>query len=419
MDDCLGGFGMSRCMFPIAVILLTLLVLFGCADDDTGEILNAPVPKSIAELSGHSGIKRSTNHTYVMSVFEIYVNVEDETLEVIADLTAEYTLNVIPFLYQAHRELLRVSMNQLSYDGTDPDMLQLDLEFQYQYPYPDLNQYGFYDLMGVILTEGEDYGNPQGLKRGKRGVDVFMTNADGYTRWGNALEFTTELTWGRRFQYNPAQLNPYKYYAKGLGPDDNLWDFLDSGSNNDGQFQPGDGRTMSLEVPITEGNRWPFFRYATVCSWDDHNLDGPYTPYHRKEAIACSVSVTDDIYYTSESDYGGNLILDFSLWAWEEQPSVVMVESTVLSSAVLVTDPPCAGGDHFFTYHLNVPVDSELTSTEDHEFWIIAESSGYDYLLPQSHPLPRGIPAPEGPLAAYFRYPLHVADEPYNENKIP
>lgn len=59
------------------------------------------------------------------------------------------------------------------------------------------------------------------------------------------------------FKKGDAHLNPYKYYAQGLGPDDDAWEFLASSSNNDGLFQSADGRLMELEFPLPpRGSAW-------------------------------------------------------------------------------------------------------------------------------------------------------------------
>ncbi len=417
MDDRLGGFGMSRCIFPFTLILLTLLVLFGCADDGTGEIPEGAVVEVEATPYEPAEPWQAAQHTYVLCYLDILIDCNDNSIQLIEDLTVIYHYNLIPFLNQPNVTAWGFSFEEISLDASDPSLVQVDFKLHNQHPFPTVNQYNIFDFMGVIITDGEVYPNPQGLRRSESGIDLVMTNADGYTRWGNKDDFTTELIFSnppkpQSFWYL-AQLNPFKYYAKGLGPDDDLWGFLESGSNNDGLFQSGDGRAISLEFPNLREDGILLFGYTAVCSWRDQGPDGPYTPSHRKEAIACSVNVTDDIYYSSDTDYGGNLILDFSLWAWEEQPSVVMVESTVLSSPVLVTDLPISVSENISTYHLNVTVDQELSGIENHEFWIIAESSGYDYILLED------VKAPDDPLTAYFRYPLHIADEPYNENKIP
>ncbi|MCX6647057.1 MAG: hypothetical protein NTY09_11995, partial [bacterium] len=75
------------------------------------------------------------------------------------------------------------------------------------------------------------------------------------------------------------------------------------------------------------------------------------------------------------------------------------------------TDPGVVGGDNYSTYHIDIPKDVALTGTTGHEFWVVAESSGYNYInIP-------GVSAPpaSSPLASFWRFPLFVASESYNE----
>ncbi|MCX6645126.1 MAG: PKD domain-containing protein, partial [bacterium] len=78
------------------------------------------------------------------------------------------------------------------------------------------------------------------------------------------------------------------------------------------------------------------------------------------------------------------------------------------------TDPGVVGGDNYSTYHIDIPKDVALTGTTGHEFWVVAESSGYNYInVP-------GVSAPpaSSPLASFWRFPLFVASGPYNEAPV-
>jgi hypothetical protein len=267
--------------------------------------------------------------------------------------------------------------------------------------------------MGVIISNGDATLN-YGVNVGQLGTDTYMTNADGYTRWFNPTEFTTELIFG----YAPggiqnlagnALINPYKAYGSGLDPDGDLWEWLTGGSNNDGLWETGAGRYMDLEFPYTPDGEGLSFAYAAVLCWEEQ-YDGPYTPYHRQEPIACKAEVTDESIWCDGTNSGGNLTLDMDLWAWGGQPSHVRVESTVLSSVVDVTDPPTVGGDNYSTYHLDAPVDVPLSTSLGHEFWVIAECDNFDYSNGFEDDV---VPHADGVLTAFFKFPLYVSPTPY------
>ncbi|MCX6647332.1 MAG: hypothetical protein NTY09_13385, partial [bacterium] len=275
-------------------------------------------------------------------------------------------------------------------------------------------QYQAYDLMGVIIGDGADTLEYNGLHVGRQGTDLWMKNADGFTRWFNPSDFTSTLIFGyapggiQNYAGN-ANLNPYKYYASGLNPNVNLWGFLTGGSNHNGLFESGDGRLMVLEFVLPTDGIGIKFGYAVVCCWEEQgqNPPGGYTPYHRDEAIAANVIVTPDIYYNEVDGSGGSLILDLDLFSWEEQPSDIKIESSVLDSIMEFDFDTYAGigGENYSTWHVEAEA-KPLTSGENHYFWVIAESQGYDY----KNGLPE-IPSPDDVLASFFRYDLEILSE--------
>ncbi len=403
---------MYRWTVAFAAIVISSIVALGCSGgNDAGTPV---VPASGQDIS--SGLNTSEPaqqaHNYLLGYYDVYFDINNQTMEVVENRTTNFTINIVPFLNKMTSPPNGISFGTIVLDDSDPELLLIDVEFRWHHPFPTLKQYKVYDFIGAIITDGDIYPGYTGLRRSRRGENTYMTNADGYTRWFNPTEFTTELIFGwapggiQNWEGN-AHLNPYKYYAKGLGPDDSLWEFLESGSNNDGVFESGGGRTMSLEFPIPPAGDGLVFGYAAICCWEEQ-FDGPYTPYHRDESIACKVTVTDNLYYIDSFNYGGNLILDIDIWAWEEQPSEIKVESSVLTSPVLVTDP-LIGGEHYSTYHLDVP-SGTIDGTEGHSFWVIAESSAYNYINIEGVPAPHETEA----LTAYFLFPLYVADAPYN-----
>ena len=409
---------MNRWTVLLTAMMFFILIACGCAG---GNGSGSPAaPASVPEITGSVTGQSETGNTSLLGYYDVYFDIESQTMEVVENRSAAFVLNIVAFLNQMTTPPSGISLGNIVVDSSDPAVFKVDVDFGWYHPFPTLDQYKVYDFMGVIITDGDVYPGYTGLRRSKQGVNTYMTNADGYTRWYNPTEFTTDLIFGwtpggiQNWKGN-AHLNPYKAYGKGLTPTGDLWGWLEGGSNNDGYFQSGDGRLMQLEFPQPPSGDGLVFAYAAVCCWEEQGSTGPYTPYHRDEVIACKVVVTDDIYYVDTINQGGNLILDIDLWAWDEQPDVVKVESTVLTGAVTITDPPSIGGDHYSTYHLDVPVDAVLAGTEGHEYWIVAESTGYDYINIV------GVAAPPDtePLTAFFRYDLFVDDEPSNHLNVP
>jgi hypothetical protein len=130
------------------------------------------------------------------------------------------------------------------------------------------------------------------------------------------------------------------------------------------------------------------------------------------------------LFYVDPSNNGGNLAMDISLWDWDStvvsgvmQDYTIYLESTVLSADHKFNTSemtPTGGGAFFSTYHVDIPADA-VSSTENNEFWVIAECSNKDY----TNEL--GVPNLAGtdPLAAFFRYHLHVGSKPPFTNTPP
>lgn len=392
---------------PLLVLILLVAATFGCSGGSKNPIYPASEPVITPQT-----VNISQAGQYLMGYYDVYFDYGSRTFEVTENRTASFTLNVVPFLNQMISPTFGITFGSVAVHSDDPTFLGIDVEFEIHHPFPGMPQYDAYDLMGVVIGNGSHYMGYNGLRVGEPGYDLWMNNADGFTRWFNPSDFTTELIFG----YAPggyqnlagdAQLNPYKYYSRNLDAEDDLWDYLTGGDNFDGIFQSASGRMMELEFPLPPDGIGLMFGYAVVLAWDEQGT-GPYYPVHRPEAIALSVSQTPDVWYNSTDGSGGDLILDIDLFGWECQPSTIKLESSVLAG-IESFDAASIGvpvADHVSTYHVEVGA-KPLETAEGHYTWIIAEYEGLDY----SNGLPH-IPHADGPLAAFFRYPVEVLDGP-------
>jgi hypothetical protein len=318
-----------------------------------------------------------------LGCYDVTVDTDVETIEIEKNRTVDYGLFVPSFLRDLPQTSVELLANPISFEHIN-DYSRVDVEFKWNHPWPTENKYQLYDFLGSIIQNrfGKPVLNYLNLPYPELGSDIIVANADVYTEW-----FTYEFVSGWLL-VNPGHkpnsksqpnfigsINPARYFAESLGVNENLWNYLSYDIRYDGRFLSGSSRNFELNIPIQANSEENLtnFGFVTMARWND-NINSHNMPCHREEAIACSVNVTDNIYYTgTESD--GNLILDIGLWAWNEQPSVVMVESTVFSSIKTVTDPAIPGGDHYSIYHFDEPIDMPLNSTEGQEFWVIAESS--------------------------------------------
>jgi hypothetical protein len=239
------------------------------------------------------------------------------------------------------------------------------------------------------------------------GTDQYMFDADGYTRWFNRSEFTTPGLFG----YTPggfaspgfagtATVNPYKYFADGLGATEDVGDFLATTLDN-GVFSAGstNSRNYMLRFPNTKG---VVYGYAIVANCVDEETH----PANAVEGVAATFVDNSDVYWVDGSSNGGHIRTDFTVYGWGDQPSAIYFESNVLTGGeVSVPLTPTGGGGNFSTYHFETTVD-DVSGPEGASYWFICEYDGYDYTNEY------GVTnsANTDTLASFFRYDLEVLD---------
>ncbi|MCX6644794.1 MAG: hypothetical protein NTY09_00310, partial [bacterium] len=358
------------------MIVMLLLATISCAGGNKAGTPVTPDPEMTLRASSHG----SNSQTYLWGYYDIYFDPATRELEVVNNRTADFTLNIVPFLnHPTMNPFNGITFDNLIIHNEDPAFLGIDVDFEIYHPLPGLPQYNAYDVRGVVISNGANTLDYKGLRVAKHGTDAWMKNPDGYTRWFNPSEFTTTLIFG----YAPggyqnlagnAKLNPYKYYGKGLGPDADLWSWLTTGPNNDGLFESGLGRTMQIEFPNPPHGLGLKFGYAVVVTWTEQGEIGPYYPVHCSESPAARITQTPNLWYNQTDGSGGKLILDIDLFGWDYQPETIKIESTVLNNIASFNFDTYAapGGENYSTWHVEAPAGT-FTSTNGHEAWIIAE----------------------------------------------
>lgn len=397
---------MNRWLILTAILFLSVYLIAGCSRRTAN-------PVASDTTAGTDEIQFqaiTTGNHYLLGYYDVYFDMESETFDANLNRSASFTLNIVPFLNQMTIPQNGITFDSIVIHNDDPSFLGVDVEFSVYHPFPGYAQYQAYDMLGVVIGNGSGTLEYNGLRYPVHGTDLWMKNSDGYTRWFNPTDFTTEMIFGwapggYQNLEGTSQVNPYKYYAKNLQKDDNLWSFLTGDNNFDGLFESGIGRTMELEFPMPDPGLT--FGYAVVVAWEDEGPTGPYHPYHHNEAVAALVSQTPNAWFDPDTlDFGGDLILDIDLFGWKEQPSTVKIESAVLNDIASFDFETCAspGGENYSTWHVEVPVDS-ISELDGNEAWVITEYEGFGY----KNGLP-DIPSPDDPLAAFFRIDLDILD---------
>ena len=385
-------------------VLLTALfiVVMGCSGG--GNPLT-PTTDLTSDIVGQS----AQQQTHLWGYYDVMIDIETQTVEYVVNRSVQFTANVVDFV-NGNPANLQFIINDTP---VGPDYIEVDIDVGITHPFPGMSEYDGYDVRGVFMGDGsESLHYSLDCDYAGWGVDQYMSNPDGYTRWFNRSEFTTPGVLG----YTPgafasggfagtATVNPYKYYADGLNATDPAFDFL-TGTSDNGVFSAGhtNRRNYLLRFPNAKG---VIYGYAITANWIDEETH----PANAPEAVACSMGITPNVWYESDTSNGGNLKLDFGIFGWGDQPSAMFIDSSVLSTDYELTGEmtPTGGGPNFSTYYVDIPADN-ITGLEGQDVWVICEFDGFDYTNEF------GVPntANTDTLAAFFRYDLFVQDFPYH-----
>lgn len=387
----------------IAIISFALLFAIGCSNGSS--IPTAPNAGN-NDLAG-SRISDSGTNTYLWGYYDISIDIPTKTVEAVPNRTVMFAVNPVEFLNQ-NPATLGFNIHKTPFG---PDYIDVDIDVSLTHPFANLPQYNGYDVCGIFIGDGSQSLDYQSINVTDLADDQYMLNdpedsdgggPDGYTRWWNPQEFLVEGIFGytQGALATPAykatgQANPYKFFADGLGPQDDAYEFLTS-TTNDAVFSSGATNTRNyyIRFPNLKGVT---YSYAVLANWEG---TGPEShPSRSIEARAVSVTMTESLYYTNGTNNGGNLILDIDVPGSEYQPSNILIESSVLlglhtfdASSILT-----GGTENYSSYSVDIPADN-LTSSGGNEFWVILE-----YTADYSNEF--GVPnsAEEDPLASYFR----------------
>jgi hypothetical protein len=342
------------------------------------------------------------------------IDPENQTLEFAENRSAMFTANVVTFLNNDPASLT-FKINQFTNTG---DNIYVDLDLTITHP---LGNEGFngYDVRGIFIGEGSgSFDSDPSLTFPDPYIDATLINADGYTRWFNLEEFFNDGLFGftqgmySTKNYNfTSDINPYKYFAAGLGAYDDLWPYLNATSDF-GVFTYSSSQTRNYRI------NFPFpvpgikYGYSIAADWGGIAPDKH--PSNALEAVAFSATIGDGIYYVDESDNGGTLDLDVGIFDWSAQLSAGMmeeyrikIESTVLGQPYEFTPSdmiPIDSSTHSYTYHISIPADFVVTTTGN-ELWVMVEYPDENY----SNKFGIENSAQDEILTAYFRTGVPVS----------
>jgi len=401
-----------------ASLILVIVTMLGCSNGKGG--ITPPLESSGISLITSDVTGQGNARTQLWGYYDLVFDFEEGSVEVISNRSVEYAVNVVKFINNDPAGL------QISVNGTSPsgEFVDIDMDVTIKHPM-GIEKFTGYDVRGVFIGNGSDtmqYGD--GLAYPYRDQEQILLNADGYTRWYNPVEFTSESIFG----YVPGKfasknytltsmVNGYKYFAEGLNADGDVFEYLSEAGPETGYFLAGSSNTRNYQIRFPVPSPGIKYGYAIVANWEGG--DPEFHPSHAPEAIAVSVTDSSELFFVNMTENGGYINLQIEVFNWDASPvSGVMeeyrinIESDVLSS-VYTLDPfemtPVSGDDEVYMYEVEILAD-DVTGTAGNEVWVIVESPELDY----SNPFGILNDAGDDRLASFFRFDLEVSDEVIN-----
>lgn len=433
---------LSRCL--IALVIAAMAAALGCS---SGSGPLTPDPGIKGMKAGPAGFQ--ANHLVPWGVWEVTLNPASGTADILSLRGLEFTADVTQFMQPpiSPKHLMEIAIDP----ATDWIAGHVIVDVSFSHPFPGLDTYTGFDVRGACIGDGTIAGitDPNVMYAGPE--DLRVLNADGLTRWFNPAEFTT---YGTIFGFTlgklgtpvydfTSTLNGYKYFCDGLEKDTDVAEFFsDPGcANPRGYFSAGNKltRTYDLQFPTPGGTPQYKFQYAVIAGWESPvvsppvNIPGDFTlSANCQESYVIKTSDESDLYFVSESEKGGGLALDVTVYdhqgatnsagvsdeifavQLESHAGLIKTDLAVFDSAALAS-ALLESNEKFARYLLTVPeAGCDPTSGGDMPILVAVLSTdpvSYDSGFP-------GFDFPAGALAAYSMATVHVSDMITNQPPV-
>lgn len=329
-----------------SLIGLSAMIFLSCSGRGGAPILpqNEALAPELTDLrqSDESIMPDSQTNVFLWGIYDV---VFDEGLGefVIEPIrNAQFTFNILYFLQPPDGDPANLAIKI-----TDKTKLltegKLTLDVTVKHPINKPNLVGF-DTMGVLMGNGSIpfTGDPGVVMAGAN--DLYLLNADGYTRWMNQLEFTTpglsgytEGKLGTKGQTWSATVNGYKYFADGLDKTASLPAYLDANIAKRGAFLPNTTNVRSYEIkfPMVGGAPSLKFQYAILTNFKGaKDAQGKPIPNPKisdfpaganaLEAVCIVPNTSESTLYCDKTKMtsGGDLKLTLKIYDWQGMPSL-------------------------------------------------------------------------------------------------
>ncbi len=391
---------MTRYSWLLCSVVILLTTTIGCSNESgNSPVMPNTTPAEIPGLTGDSVVPDVGTGGHLLSGYwQILLNIQEGDLDVIPLRGTSMHLNLAGILCQ-NPDWLSVHVNDINIPGR---LLDFDITITHPVPNSDIR---VFDMRGILMGLGDTLSASSDAGLVYTGPDgIRLLNSDGYTRWWNAVEFTTPGIFGYDndfivpdFIIPTTTLNPYKYFADALDPTDDVIPSVDD--TNRGTFSttgtpPSVTRNYLVRFPLEADQPKLGFHFAMDLSFAPATGGNP-TPKpigdfplaaNMPEAFYIDVNMDNSwVWYMDDENRGGNLVLDIEVFDWGamENPDGISgeIESITLESKTLFPNPvnletgPMTGTQSTSgIFHITIP-NCTPTGFEDQEILVTVKSS--------------------------------------------
>ncbi len=367
--------------FGIIGILIMLVASTGCS--------NMTADPSVPE-PGSSGVIHATQAAphQLWGMYQFTCSPAAGTVDITTLRYAGMHLNVISMLENPPLVYLTLeSPPQFTGDN-------LEVDIGLRHPLLGNDYFTGFDVCGIFISNGTVNGLFDPALVYAAEDETRLINTDGLTRWWNPVEFPFNPSAPMQGYYDgalgtpdsiadySATLNGYKYFADGLGPDDDL-DTLDPSGR--GVFSAGQKNIRHYFIHLGGGLT---FNYAVDACWAIPDTGVPpievpddFPPAaNRPEAWFIHVDEMENTLFYDEnlSIGGGTFSIEIDVYDhFNADMNTVRAESVAGLGAV-TTSEPIDSGNGYSTYALELTGES-LTQNGWIETLISVESEVSDY----------------------------------------
>ncbi|MCX6644817.1 MAG: hypothetical protein NTY09_00440 [bacterium] len=366
----------AHCLVTL-MVAVALVFGIGCSQG------TSPVLPDLAGNNNQITSDRSTQTSThsLLGAWTVTLDAQNLTADVASLRTAEFHLNILPFLEWKGRSTLLI--NNFTIDTVN-NTASIDIGIKH--PFPGLLRYSIFDTRGIIITDGtmNNFASDPEIVCSKPN-ELRITNADGMTRWWNPREFPiyglmlgySDGVYGQRDSiiHFSSTLNPFKYYSEDFDSYSVLPDDLNF--DDRGVFiANGTAKWRHFDFDFGDELMFAKFNYLFDACWewyDDYHeeyqptlddIPDPFFPIsaNSPEPFALKVNENENsLFYVNPTEFGGNLDLSVDVYDWQgmkrpdgipTEVSDVIVESPALMGSEIVHGSlvPGSGDGHYSTW---------------------------------------------------------------------